>query len=143
VHRPVILCKDAVDDPSILDEHIIVHAVHPKHWVPVKGGPGFRIASVSFNESTDGTGNSSNLWEVLEKLGLPKTFMPPPPERWKDHGFVEFAGALPRGFGVKLVRMPLEGNDAHAGLCNISDDAKTALTRRSTVLTLGNPALKK
>jgi hypothetical protein len=139
----VILCKDSVDDPLILATDIIVHAVHPRQWVEIMGAPGYRPASVSFNESKDGTGTSVNLWAVLQALKLPKTFMPPPAERWKDHGFVEFPASLPRGESVKLVRMPLDGNDAHAGMCNVTDAAKTALTRQCTILTIGRPNVQK
>lgn len=139
----LILCRDSVDDPSIRDEDIIVHAVHPRHWVEITGGPGYRPASISFRESDNGTGNSINLLKVLEEKGLPKEFMPPPADRWKDHGFVEFAAGLPREYDVKLVRMPLDDNPAHAGMCNVSDDAKTNLSRRSTVLTIGRPERKR
>ena len=136
-------CEQSSDDSSIAGADLLIRAVHPRLWVKVNGGAGFRPASPAFNESGDGTGTSINLWEVLKSQGLPKTFVPASLKgKWSDHGFVEFPADLPRASSVKVVRMKLPENDAHAVLCGVSDEAKTALSRNSLIVSLGKPAIK-
>ena len=137
-------CEQSADDETIENEDLLVRAIHPKHWVPVLGANGMRPAGIGFNESTDGTGASVNLCAILEGENQAKTFVVPAlVAKRKDHGFVEFLAEVPRSNAAKLVRMPEEDNPAHAVMCGLSDDAKSALSRRSTVLTYGKPTVKK
>lgn len=138
-------CDDASDDTTIGDSELVVRAVHPTHWARVEGSENtVRPLRIAFNESSDGTGASVNLWSILQASGLPKTFNPPAlAEKRKDHGYVEFEAGIPRGYGSKVVRHPLDDNPAHAAICSLSDEAKTALSRKATIVDIGRPRLPK
>jgi hypothetical protein len=134
-------CEEASDDESIADAELLVRAIHPRQWARISGqAETLRPLRIAFNESSDGTGASVNLSSVLQAHGLEKTFVASALKtKWKDHGFVEFAAAVPRSHAAKVVRHPLSDNPAHAAICGLSDEAKTDLSRKSIVISVGNP----
>ena len=106
-----------VDDPTILDPHLLLRRVHPKFWVPDKKvAGGYRAASGAFEDDSDGHPMSVFLQEVLTS---PRDCL----VGHLGYRLVRFTAGFARGLHQRIAKDPDNGGPAHAVIVGLKTHA--------------------
>jgi hypothetical protein len=100
-----------VDDPSILDEDLLLRRIMPSWWGFDHNLGAIRPTSQAFDDHRSGTPMSVHLLAVLEQQGLSATAIL---EGHTGFALASITAGLVRQYGQGIRRMPLEADPAHA-----------------------------
>lgn len=94
-----------IDDPAIADDDLLWRRLHPTWVVPTDEG--FRISSAAFKDGRHevSVDLAALTTQVQTLAGFPQ------------QGLAELKARVPRSLGHAIVRDPVEGNPAHALIC--------------------------
>ena len=124
------MSDEYVDDPSILNEDILLRRIMPDWWRFDQNLNAVRPSSQAFNDHRSGTAMSVHLLTVLEKHGAEANAVL---DGLPGFALAAITAGLVRQWGQGVRRAPLAGDPAHAEVFGKKTQAvRRALARHST-----------